>query len=84
VYASHAHHLYYRHVEGSDGKLRTLLGSPHYLAPDVVHLDQNPDVGYDSRADVWSLGTILSLKMTFFAFSSMYHITFLLIGNFLY
>ncbi len=48
-----------RRVESStEAKLRAVVGSPYWMAPEVVgserHSDSSPT--YDSRADVWSLG----------------------------
>lgn len=32
-------------------KRRTIIGTPYYLAPEIIE-----KVGYDSQADVWALG----------------------------
>ena len=46
-----------RHVGSPDGKLQSMAGCPHYMAPEVTVSERSPDLAYDSRADVWSLGT---------------------------
>ncbi|CAG7716563.1 unnamed protein product [Allacma fusca] len=45
-----------RHVGNPNGKLQTCVGSPCWMAPEVVVSERSPDLAYDSRADVWSLG----------------------------
>eukprot|EP00049_Salpingoeca_infusionum_P009934 m.168871 g.168871 ORF g.168871 m.168871 type:complete len:340 (-) comp14488_c1_seq3:667-1686(-) len=44
----------------SDGDRRsTFVGSPHWMAPEVVKCENTPSSSYDSLADVWSLGITL-------------------------
>ncbi|CAL8096465.1 unnamed protein product [Orchesella dallaii] len=45
-----------KHVESPEGRLKAVVGSPYWIAPEVVASGRNPDIAYDSRADVWSLG----------------------------
>ncbi|KAJ7587086.1 CAMK/RAD53 protein kinase [Mycena floridula] len=42
--------------------LRTMCGTPSYLAPEVV--DSLPNVGYDHLVDSWSVGTIVFSMLT--------------------
>ncbi|CAH1176110.1 unnamed protein product [Phaedon cochleariae] len=43
-------------------KLSDCVGSPCWIAPEVVIAENNGDGGYDSRADVWSIGiTVIEL-----------------------
>ncbi|KAF5269227.1 hypothetical protein FQR65_LT02528 [Abscondita terminalis] len=45
------------------GKTYSCLGSPDWMAPEVINMHGNLESnGYDSRADVWSLG-ILALEL---------------------
>jgi len=46
----------YRRVETPDGKTQEVVGSPYWMAPEVVVADRHPELAYDSRVDVWSLG----------------------------
>ena len=38
------------------------LGTPYWMAPEVIACDENPDATYDNRSDLWSLG-ITALEM---------------------
>ena len=42
----------------TDDKLRELVGSPFYVAPEVLKKS------YDHRCDVWSLGVMLFIMLT--------------------
>uniref|UniRef100_A0A914HTH2 non-specific serine/threonine protein kinase n=1 Tax=Globodera rostochiensis TaxID=31243 RepID=A0A914HTH2_GLORO len=44
------------------GKRNTFIGTPYWMAPEVIACDENPDSTYDSRSDLWSLG-ITALEM---------------------
>lgn len=39
-----------------------ILGTPYWMAPEVIACDENPDATYDNRSDLWSLG-ITALEM---------------------
>lgn len=46
-----------RHLSSTFGKSSSCLGSPFWMAPEVVASSQNEeDDGYGNRADVWALG----------------------------
>lgn len=45
-----------RLVKGEMGKRKTSIGSPCWMAPEVVMGKGDPDGGYGTRADVWSIG----------------------------
>jgi serine/threonine protein kinase len=45
-----------RRITGAEERMGTMIGTPHYLAPEVV-LAEN-EGGYTSKVDVWSLGVI--------------------------
>ena len=34
----------------------TFIGTPYWMAPEVIACDENPDATYDNRSDLWSLG----------------------------
>ncbi|KAL3091633.1 hypothetical protein niasHT_024215 [Heterodera trifolii] len=44
------------------GKRNTFIGTPYWMAPEVIACDENPESTYDSRSDLWSLG-ITALEM---------------------
>ncbi|XP_017842819.1 serine/threonine-protein kinase mig-15 isoform X7 [Drosophila busckii] len=44
------------------GRRNTFIGTPYWMAPEVIACDENPDATYDNRSDLWSLG-ITSLEM---------------------
>eukprot|EP00035_Acanthoeca_spectabilis_P021496 m.438563 g.438563 ORF g.438563 m.438563 type:complete len:794 (+) comp18257_c0_seq1:247-2628(+) len=37
-------------------KRNTFIGTPYWMAPEVIATDQQSDAWYDQRSDVWSLG----------------------------
>jgi myosin-3 len=43
-------------VENTMGRRRTGIGTPYWMAPEVIACEQQPEYDYDLRADVWSLG----------------------------
>ncbi|XP_071448821.1 neither inactivation nor afterpotential protein C isoform X2 [Hetaerina americana] len=45
-----------RRVKGEMGKRQTVLGSPCWIAPEVVTSDRAGSEGYDIRSDIWSIG----------------------------
>ncbi len=44
------------------GKRNTFIGTPYWMAPEVIVCDENPQATYDCRSDLWSLG-ITALEM---------------------
>ncbi|XP_015610405.1 neither inactivation nor afterpotential protein C isoform X2 [Cephus cinctus] len=45
-----------RMIKGEMGKRKTCIGSPCWMAPEVVTSKNDPETGYGSRADVWAIG----------------------------
>ncbi|XP_056444914.1 traf2 and NCK-interacting protein kinase isoform X8 [Gadus chalcogrammus] len=44
------------------GRRNTFIGTPYWMAPEVIACDENPDATYDYRSDLWSTG-ITALEM---------------------
>lgn len=44
------------------GKRNTFIGTPYWMAPEVIHCERDSNCTYDARSDIWSLG-VTSLEM---------------------
>ncbi|XP_050729022.1 myosin-IIIb-like isoform X4 [Eriocheir sinensis] len=44
------------HLASSWGRRNTSVGTPYWMAPEVIACEQQLDYSYDVRCDVWSLG----------------------------
>ncbi|XP_077912879.1 mitogen-activated protein kinase kinase kinase kinase 4 isoform X26 [Halichoerus grypus] len=44
------------------GRRNTFIGTPYWMAPEVIACDENPDATYDYRSDLWSCG-ITAIEM---------------------
>ncbi|KAM9485251.1 mitogen-activated protein kinase kinase kinase kinase 4-like isoform 6-T6 [Salvelinus alpinus] len=44
------------------GRRNTFIGTPYWMAPEVIACDENPDATYDYRSDLWSTG-ITAIEM---------------------
>ena len=46
------------------GQMETFVGTPYYIAPEVVTVAQRPFEWYTTKADCWSLGVLLYQLLT--------------------
>ncbi|RZF36658.1 hypothetical protein LSTR_LSTR017419 [Laodelphax striatellus] len=44
------------HLQATMGRRNTSVGTPYWMAPEVIACEQQLDSWYDARCDVWSLG----------------------------
>jgi serine/threonine protein kinase len=45
-----------RHVKKEQERMQTMVGTPNYLAPEIVVAGESGEYGYTSKVDIWSLG----------------------------
>ncbi|KAG7255429.1 hypothetical protein CRUP_038596 [Coryphaenoides rupestris] len=55
-------HLHHHKLDRTVGRRNTFIGTPYWMAPEVIACDENPDATYDFKSDLWSLG-ITALEM---------------------
>ena len=61
-----------KQLHDSKDKIYVLRGSPLYMAPEVINADHELKIGYDTKADIWSVGVIALELVT--GRSPFYHI----------
>ncbi|XP_012938920.1 myosin-IIIb [Aplysia californica] len=44
------------HLDFPNGRMKTHVGTPYWMAPEVIACEQQLEYSYDVRCDVWSLG----------------------------
>ena len=44
------------HLNPTNGRRNTSVGTPFFMAPEVIVCERQMDCSYDTRADVWSTG----------------------------
>ncbi|XP_052027291.1 nik-related protein kinase [Apodemus sylvaticus] len=49
-------------VSRRNGRRNSFIGTPYWMAPEVIHCDEDPRRSYDYRSDVWSVG-ITAIEM---------------------
>ncbi|XP_057351583.1 nik-related protein kinase [Manis pentadactyla] len=49
-------------VSRTNGRRNSFIGTPYWMAPEVIDCDEDPRCSYDYRSDVWSVG-ITAIEM---------------------
>ncbi|XP_073919383.1 nik-related protein kinase isoform X1 [Castor canadensis] len=49
-------------VSRTNGRRNSFIGTPYWMAPEVINCDEDPRRSYDYRSDVWSVG-ITAIEM---------------------
>uniref|UniRef100_A0A286XMK2 Nik-related protein kinase n=1 Tax=Cavia porcellus TaxID=10141 RepID=A0A286XMK2_CAVPO len=49
-------------VSRANGRRNSFIGTPYWMAPEVINCDEDPRHSYDYRSDVWSVG-ITAIEM---------------------
>ncbi|KAJ8780071.1 hypothetical protein J1605_011976 [Eschrichtius robustus] len=49
-------------VSRTNGRRNSFIGTPYWMAPEVIDCDEDPRRSYDYRSDVWSVG-ITAIEM---------------------
>uniref|UniRef100_A0A7S1NMC3 Protein kinase domain-containing protein n=1 Tax=Eutreptiella gymnastica TaxID=73025 RepID=A0A7S1NMC3_9EUGL len=50
---------FYGYEEGCAASITDFMGTPEYMAPEVIETDQRKRLGYNEKCDVWSLGVVV-------------------------
>jgi myosin-3 len=57
------------YLNPDNGRRNTSVGTPFFMAPEVIACERQKDCDYDTRADVWSTGiTAIEIAEGFFSF----------------
>lgn len=54
------------HMANKSGihKMKSVVGTPYYIAPEILKTQHNKGKTYDERCDVWSLGVLLYMLLS--------------------
>jgi len=47
------------HLNDTMDKRKTAVGTPYWMAPEVIECEQKPEMDYDIRVDTWALGIVM-------------------------
>eukprot|EP00667_Euglena_gracilis_P009490 EG_transcript_9656 len=54
---------FYGFEEGCDASMTDFMGTPEYMAPEVIQTDLKQRLGYNEKCDIWSTGVVVYILL---------------------